>query len=729
MKVVGLRRDSTSGRRYLRRGSSSEGATPMHFDNFHDTGPRSRAARHFLAVAGPAFLAAALSWSTVDSAAAQAADGRRPARLESTVDASILPGDDFFAYANGGWLKATAIPAGKERWGARDELQEQARGRIAALLDDARIAPAGSPARKVADFRAAYLNEAAIEAKGLATLQPLLERIEKVSGKTELTRFLARGMLADVDPMGFGIYQSASVLGLAVQQSIHGEKNNVAFLVQGGLGLPDREDYLSADPGKEALRTRYREYIRQMLTLAGFRRADERANAVLALETAIAQSHGTAEASANDRNADQVWTRSDFGRKAPGMDWTAFFDEAGLAGQGELVVWQPTAVTGLAAQVASQPLEAWKDYLRFHAIHDFADVLPRAFAEQAMALRAATTAGPQPSRAERALAATQSAMRDALGKMYTARYFPAAQKARVERISDNVRAALAKRVEASTWMTPATKANALLKLKTLYVGIGYPDRWDDDSSLTIDPKDPLGNLQRLSDRAYRNAVARLGQPVDLKYWAMAPQTVGGLLVFQQNSYVMSAALLEPPKYDHASSDAAAYGSVGALIGHDVTHYIDVLGADYDTEHRMQHWWTAEDMQRFQGLTQPLADQFASYHPLPGLSIDPKRTLTENIADLGGLAAAFDAYRQTLGSRLTDADYVRQQDREFFIAYAQTLRRKASESALRKQLATDNHAPENYRADTVRNLDAWYAAFDVRPGQRLYLEPAARVRVW
>jgi putative endopeptidase len=284
-------------------------------------------------------------------------------------------------------------------------------------------------------------------------------------------------------------------------------------------------------------------------------------------------------------------------------------------------------------------------------------------------------------------------------------------------------------VEASTWMSPATKASSLIKLKTLYVGLGYPDQWEDYSSLTIDPKDPLGNQLRVSDRAYHNALAHLGQPVDLKFWAMPPQKVGAILVFQQNSYVMSAALLEPPKYDHASSDAAAYGSVGALIGHDLTHYIDTLGADYDTDHRMRHWWTAEDLQRFQALAQPLADQFSAYEPLPGLKINGKLTLTENIADLGGLAAAFDAYRKTLGSRVTDTDYVRAQDREFFVAYAQTQRRKISETAMRKQVATNDHAPEDYRADTVRNLDAWYDAFDVRPAQRLYLEPAARVRIW
>jgi predicted metalloendopeptidase len=318
-------------------------------------------------------------------------------------------------------------------------------------------------------------------------------------------------------------------------------------------------------------------------------------------------------------------------------------------------------------------------------------------------------------------------MANALGRLYAERHFPSAQKARLERISDNVRAALMKRVEAAQWMSPATKAGSLRKLRTLYVGLGYPDSWEDFTSLTIDPKDAFGNQQRVADRAYRNALARLDQPVNFKYWHMQPHTVGALLVFQQNSYVMSAALLEPPKYDPASSDAAAYGSIGALIGHDLTHYIDLLGADYDPEHRMRFWWTAEDKQRFQTLTQPLVDQFAAYHPFPDLAVNGTTTLSENIADLGGLAAAFDAYRSALGT--TDPESMKQHDREFFLAYAQTQRRKTSESATRKQIAGDNHAPEDLRAATVRNLDAWYEAFDVRPGQRLYLEPAARVRIW
>lgn len=701
----------------------------MHFDEFHIKVPRSKTDGHLLTLALPILMAVALSWWLVSSSAAQAADGGKSPPLVSTVDTGVSPGDDFFAYANGAWLKATTLPAGSARWGTRNELEAQARGRIAALLDAAGSAPAGSAARKVADFRTAYLNEAAIEKRGLAPLAPELARIENVTDKAGLTRLLARGIRTDADPEQLGTYQSAGVLGLAVEQSIHGEKTNVAFLMPGGLGLPDRGDYLSADPAKQALRERYRHYIARMLTLAGVSGGDERAGAVLALETALAQSDGTAEALSNDHNADNVWTRADFAQKAPGIDWNVFLDAAGLSAQKEFAVWQPAVVTALAAQAASLPLETWKDYLRFHAVHESADVLPRAFAEEALALNAAEGSAPQPSRAERALAATQSAMSDALGRMYVEHYFPAAQKARLERISENVRAALLKRVEAATWMSPATRAASLTKLQTVYVGLGYPDRWQDDSSLTVDPADPLGNLQRVRERDYRRALARLGQPVDLKVWCIPPQRVGAVLVFQQNSYVMAAALLEPPKYDHASSDAAAYGSFGALVGHDLTHYIDKLGADYDTEHRMRHWWTVEDTMRFQALAQPLVDQFSAYQPLPGLPIDGKLTLGENIADLGGLAAAFDAYRLTLGSRASDKDYVRAQDREFFIAYAQTQRRKISEEANRKQVATNDHAPEDYRAATVRNLDAWYEAFDVRPGQKLYLDPAARVRVW
>ena len=664
------------------------------------------------------------------AARAQAADDPKRSPLERTVDPSVKPGDDFFAYANGGWLKATAIPAGKERWGARDEISELTRQRVAKVLDDASAAPPGSSARKVADFRAAYLNEVAIEAMGLAPLKPLLDAIERIQDKAALTRLLASEMRADVDPLNFGIYNSSNLLGLSMERSTHGEKNYVAFLLQGGLGLPGREEYLSDEPRVQTLRTRYQEYIGRMLSLAGFDRSDQRAEAVMALETAIARSHATPDASANDHNADNRWTRADFAREAPGMDWSAFFEAAGLAKQESFVVWQPGAMKGIAALVASQPVETWKDYLRFHMLDQNADVLPHAFADQGLALHASATNGQpqQNTRAQRALEATQSAMSEPLGRMYAERFFTAEQKARVRTIVTNVTAAFIRRVEAATWMSPATKVTALAKLKALYVGVGYPEQWQDYSDLLVDPKDPVGNLRRVADRNYRRALARIGQPIDRTEWLMAPQMPGAVLVFEQNAYDFAAALLQPPKFDETASDAATYGAIGAIIGHDVTHFVDVLGAQYDIEGRARRWWTAEDSVRFQTLAEPLVNQFSAYRPFPDSSINGKLTETENIADLGGLAAAFDAYRRSLGGKIKDKGYVRQHDREFFIAFAQSWRAKIGDGAMRKQLGND-HAPENYRVATVRNFDAWYDAFDVVKGDRLYLEPKARVRIW
>jgi putative endopeptidase len=677
---------------------------------------------------GGTLFAAVLACCSGTIASAQTL-GRPYSDLERGVDPTFQPGDDFFAYANGSWLRTTQIPAGRDRWNARTEIDELTRRQVAKLLDVANAEPVGSTARKVADFHAAWLNEAAIEVRGIAPLTPLLESIDRVQDRAALTRLLGSGLRADVDPLNWGIYRSSHLLGLSVEPGIRGEKTYVAFLLQGGLGLPDREHYVSAEPGMQALRTRYQEYIGRLFALAGLDHADHRAEAVMALETAIAETQATREASANDRNADNRWTRADFAREAPGMDWSVFFAAAGLAGQDAFVAWQPTAVKGVAALVASQPLEAWKNYLRFQVIHRHADVLPRTFAQQAQTLQAAATGQPESPRAQRALEATQSAMRDAVGRMYAERHFPAEQKARVEAIVANVVAAFVRRVEAVTWMSPGTRAQALAKLKALYFGVGYPEQWQDYSDLAVDPVDPVGNLRRIADRNYRQALARLGRPVDMTEWWIAPQRVGAILVFQQNAYNFPAALLQAPKFDPAASDAANYGAIGAIVGHEVSHFVDMLGAEWDAEGRMRHWWTPEDASRFQASADLLANQFSGYQPFPDLNVNGKLTQTENVADLAGLAAAFDAYRQALGDRATDRDYVRQQDREFFIGFARSWRGKTRDDAMRALIATDHHAPERYRIATVRNIDAWYDAFDVKMGHQLYLEPGARVRIW
>ncbi|HEY7237270.1 MAG TPA: M13 family metallopeptidase, partial [Gemmatimonadaceae bacterium] len=399
------------------------------------------------------------------------------------------------------------------------------------------------------------------------------------------------------------------------------------------------------------------------------------------------------------------------------------FDAAGLGSQPVIVAWQPSAVKGVAALVASQSLETWKDYLRFRVLDEYTDVLPRAFAALAAEIHE-----DRRTRDERALAITQSAMANAIGELYAARFFSPRQKARVRGVVANVAAAFREHVARAAWLSPAGRKIAVAKLDGLYVGIGYPDAWEDWSDLRIDSTDALGNMQRVADRNYRQAMARLAKPYDPHEWVMTPQTAGALLVFQQNAYTFSAALLQPPKYDSTASDAAAYGAIGAIIGHDMSHFVDVLGADYEPDGRMRRWWTADDSARFEAAAEPIVRQFSEYEALPGVHVNGRITRTENVADLAGLTAAFEAYRKSLGAKAAQRDYLRHNDREFFIAFAQAFGAKMDEAAMRSQLATD-HAPEMYRMDTVRNLDAWYDAFDVVRGQRLYVEPRARVSIW
>ncbi|MEO7457986.1 MAG: M13 family metallopeptidase [Gemmatimonadaceae bacterium] len=646
-----------------------------------------------------------------------------PSRPESGVDAHIKPGDDFFAFANGAWLASTVIPKGRDRWAVRDEINERTRGQGVALLEDAASARAGSLARKVADFRVAYANQASIDARGVAPLAPLFQRIDRVNDKVALARLLGATMRADVDPLNVGVFVSASVLGLSVEHSIHGEKTYTPFLLQGGLGLGDRDKYLGETPGAVELRGRYRKYVGEVMSLAGLDHAARRADSVIALETAIARAHATMQAMAVDRNADNQWSPAELAQKAPGMDWSAFLDAAGLGKQRVIVAWQPSALAGIAALVGSQSLETWKDYLRVRAIDDHADVLPQRFADAAAALR-----GDNRTREQKGAAVTQSAMQDAIGELYARRYFSPAQKARIRGIVSNVTAAFREHVAHATWLSPASRRVALAKLDALYVGIGYPEQWDDFSDLRIDPADAFGNAERVAERNRRRALARLVLPFDRQEWSIAPQSVGGILNFQQNAYEFAAALLQPPKYDSTASDAATYGAIGALVAHDVSHFIDVLGADYEPDGRMRRWWTPSDSAGFEAAAEPLVRQFSEYEPLPGMHVDGRLTRGENVADLAGLTAAFDAHRKALGARASNWSAVRSADREFFIAFARTFATKMNETAMRAQLAND-HAPEMYRFNTVRNIDAWYEAFDVMPGDRLYLAPAARVHVW
>ena len=646
---------------------------------------------------------------------------------ETGVDSSIEPGDDFFGYANGEWLNTTPIPPGKTKWGARSQISELTAQQVAQVIREARLA--GAAGRKVADFQAAYLDERRIERKGLAPIEPLLKSIDQLRDKRALARWLGAHLLADVDPLNKGIYNSSHLFGLAASFGIHGERNYLAYLVQGGLGLSDRNAYLDESAAAAlALRLDYREHIARLLHGAGYDQTAHRAEAVLALETAIARSHASAAESANDSNADNHWRRADFNRQAPGMNWPEFFAGAQLTRLSSLVAWQPAAIKGSSTLVASQPLSVWQDYLRFHVVHRYAEVLPSSIAEPANRWRSAA-APAQTSREQRAVAATNLAIPEAVARIYVQRHFSAASKARAKAIFDNVAAAFSRRVAAVPWMSSATKRVALAKLKGLYFGIGYPEQWQDDSKLRISATDAAGNLQRVAEWNYHQALAKLGRPLDKREWAMDPQSPGAVLIFQLNAYNFAAALLQAPKFDARASEAANYGAIGAIFAHEVSHFVDTLGADYDAQGAARNWWTAEDKANYDAASQPLIDQFSAYRPFPELAVDGKQTLTENIADLAGLASAFEAYRQVLASRAANPDELHRMDRQFFIGFARSWRSKLTDEALREQLASDGHAPDRYRVATVRNLDAWYEAFGVRPGHKLYLAPNQRVRIW
>jgi len=650
-----------------------------------------------------------------------------PAALpESGVNPLITPGDDFFAYANGEWLDETGIPHGKVRWGARNEIDATTKRQVADVIMKAVSRRADETERKVADFYSAWLDEKAIESRGKSQLTSLLEDVGKIRDRAALANWLGSNLPACPDPLTSGVYDSEQLFGLSVGYGIHGETMPAAYLVQGGLGLTEREPYLDEAATMRERRAGYQRYIARLLELAGFDRAAERAASVVALEIEMARSHATPEASAPDQNADHRWTRDEFASQAPGLDWPTFFAAAGLMRQKDFVVWQPDAIRGAAALAESKPLAVWQDYLRFHIIDRYADVLPRAFADAALEFRGAT---PGATRAQRASEATNGSLPLAVGRLYVQTYFPFEKKAYVRAILTNVLDAFRRRLDGAPWMTAASKSVAMAKLDALYFGVGYPDKWPDDSRLSIDRSDALGNLRRVAEWNYHNTLAKLERPLDRFEWSITPQSAGGTLNFLQNSYNFSAGLLQPPKFDPDASEAANYGAIGAILGHEISHFVDTLGADYDARGASVRWWTDADKQQYEAAARSLELQFGGYHPFPDVSIDGHLTASENVADLAGLMAAFDAHRRVLGSRAENREYLRQQDRQFFLGFARAYRAKFTSGGLRTQSLKNDHAPEMFRVSTVRNLDAWYDAFDVRPGQRLYLEPQARVRIW
>jgi len=650
-------------------------------------------------------------------------------------DLTVAPGVDFFAYANGGWLRDTPIPADRSSYGVGAEMQELSDRRTAELISAAAksVAPAGTDARRVGDYYATFMDEDAIEAKGLAPLRPALAAIAAIADKAALSRALGATLRADVDVLNATNTYTPHILGVWIAQDLDEPTRYVPFLLQGGLGMPDRDYYLDDTPRMAKIRAAYQEHIAAVLKLAGDpdALAAEEAGRVFALETAIARVHASRADTEDVKKGDNHWTRAQLEAQAPGIDWSAFLGAAALDGQGGFVVWQPQAVVGIAALVAAQPLATWKEYLRYQAVNQVSGYLPKAFvAERFHFYENVLTGTPRMrDRWKRGVAAVNAALGEAVGRLYVDRYFPPSEKARAEQMVHNLVAAFGKRIDALAWMAPETKRMAKAKLASLKVGVGFPDRWRDYSRLEVVRGDAVGNRERAEMFEYRRNLAKLGKPIDRDEWVMNPQLVNAVNLPVMNAIQFPAAILQPPLFKPGNTDAMNYGATGATIGHEISHSFDDQGALFDSTGRLRNWWTPQDFEHFTASGDALARQYDAYHPFPDLAIHGKQTLSENIADLAGLSAAYDAYHLSLGSAAAPVVEGLSGDQQFFLSFAQSWRRKAREAALRQQIIVDAHAPAEYRADTVRNIDAWYAAFGAKPGEALYLAPDQRVRVW
>jgi putative endopeptidase len=689
--------------------------------------------RAFLARLALPLLGAALTLSALAAApAAPPAATAAPALDLSGIDKSVAPGDDFFRYANGTWLGSVQIPPDRSSWSTSAALTELTAQRTADLIKEAAAASAaGSEARKVGDYYATFMDEAAIEHLGAQPLAAGLKRIDAIKDRHELARALGETLRADVDVLNSTNFHTENLFGLWVAQDLDDPTRYAPFLLQGGLVMPDRDYYLNASQKMADIRSQYLAHIGRVLALAQLPDSPAKAAHIFALEHSIAEVHWSRAQGEDVLKGNNHWSRQDFARKAPGLDWATFFSAAGLSRQTQFVVWQPSAVTGMAALVSSAPLEVWKDYLRFHLIEGKSAFLSKAFVDERFAFHEHVLSGtPQlRPRWKRAVDATSDALGEAVGKLYVERYFSPAEKARAEAMVRNLVATFATRIDHLDWMAPQTRVKAKAKLATLKVFVGYPDKWRDYSALEVVRGDAFGNATRAELFEYHRNLAKFGQPVDRGEWAMNPQLVNAVNLPAMNALNFPAAILQPPYFDPRRDAVMDYGATGATIGHEISHSFDDQGALFDASGRLQNWWTKEDFAHFEAAGQRLAQEFDGYHPFPDISVNGKQTLSENIADVAGLSVAFDAWRLTLHGQPAPGAQGFSGEQLFFLSFAQSWRRKAREEALRRQVVTDGHAPAEYRADTVRNLDPWYDAFGVRAGQKLYLAPAERARVW
>ena len=647
----------------------------------------------------------------------------------SALDKSVKPGDNFFQYSAGNWLKAAVIAPDRSQSGAFQDLQILSERRMRAIIDDLEKKPEASLSpdeRKLRDLYDAYEDTAAIEAAGLKPFQKDLDYLNGLKTPEDVARAMASPRMA-----------TESIYNVSINVDDKNPDSYSINLSQSGLGLPDRDYYLSDDKALVDTRAAYKVYLADMMRLAGMDDAEARAARILDLETQIAKAQWTR---ADRRDEDKVYNPmpvSALKTLAPEFQWNAFFDEAkipttGPKGERQVIVAEKTAFTPLAKIFADTPVSTWRDYLVVHYLHANAGYLPKKFDTRNFAFYGTVLAGntQQLDRKTRGIHLVDSLLGEDLGKLYVARYFTPEAKAKAEQLVSNLLKAYEADIKTLTWMSPATREKALEKIGEFTPKIGYPTHWRDYAAYDVKRGDLIGDIQRGALFEWNRQLARINQPVDKTEWGMTPPTINAYYNPAFNEIVFPAAILQPPFFDPKADDAVNYGGIGMVIGHEISHGFDDQGSKYDGKGVFRDWWTKEDRDAFNAKTAALVKQYDGYEPLPGLHVIGKNSLGENIADNAGIAIALKAYHISLNGKPAPVIDGLTGDQRFYLSLGQIWRTKQRDSALRTQTLSDEHSPAEFRViGPTRNQDEWYAAFGVQPGDKYYLKPEERVHLW
>ncbi|HEX3122340.1 MAG TPA: M13-type metalloendopeptidase [Rhodanobacteraceae bacterium] len=652
------------------------------------------------------------------------------------IDATVAPGADFYQHVNGKWLDTVEIPADKGKYGTGTIVFDKIQEDLHSLVDDAAAGKSADPkvdTRKIGDLYAGFMDEATLDAQDLKPLQERFARIDALKDSKGLPALFDELQRNAANVTAFGLAPNAPVV-VAIHQDNKDATKYVADLRQSGLGLPDRDYYLKDDDAKlKGMRDQYVKHIEKMLSMAGDKDAAKTAASILKLETALAKAQWDNVTLRDPIKAYNKVEIAKLSTLAPGFDWDAYLTSAGVKGKVDsVIVGQPSYQTAMAKLVASTPIATWKAYLRWHTLSETAPLLSKRFADENFAFYGTVLTGvteDQP-RWKRGLALVNASIGEELGKLYTAKYFPPQAKARAKELVANLLEAFKQGIDQLDWMSPQTKQAAHEKLAKFTPKIGYPDTWRDYSALKIEKGDLLGNVMRSAQFDYQRNINKLGQPIDRGEWGLTPQTLNAYYNPELNEIVFPAAILQPPYFNAAADDAVNYGSIGAVIGHEISHGFDDQGSQYDGDGNLRDWWTKEDHEKFAAKTKALVDEYSAFEPVPGYHINGALTLGENIADNSGLAVAYKAYQIALRGEPAPVIDGLTGPQRFYTGFATVWRAKYRENAAIQQIKADPHSISKYRAiGTVANQPGFFQAFDIKEGDKMFVAPDKRVIIW